>query len=124
MPQFLQMNPVTRDYVVRNGSPIETDDIRQRGYMALTIPKNNWLYGQTSQGSLLYRLNQVKRTALIEQQFSSYVQDAVQQNLITPGYATAVGVKNIATSPTGTSNQVSVVPTTTPIQSNFNFVSV
>lgn len=124
MPQFLTMNPVTKDYVVTNGSPTETDDIRQRAYMALSIPRNNWLYGLTNQGSLLYRLAQAKRTAQIEQQFASYAEDAIQQSLINTGYATAVGVSNIATSPNGTSNQVNVVPTTTPIQSNLSFVSV
>jgi len=124
MPQFLQMDPVAQDYVVVNGSPVETDDITQRVYMDVSIPKAAWLYGQTAQGSLLYTLEKAKRTALIEQQFASYVEDAVNQQSIANGYATKVGVNNIATSRTGTSNQIQVVPTTVPVSSTLSFVSV
>lgn len=124
MAQFLQMDPVAKDYVFENGSPVETDDIAQRVYMDVSIPKNAWLYGQTDQGSLLYTLENTKRTALIEQQFASYVEDAVNQQSIANGYATKVGVDNIATSRTGTSNRVQVVPTTVPVSSTLNFVSV
>jgi len=124
MAQFLQMDPTVKDYVFQNGSPVETDDIRQRAYFALSIPKNAWLYGKTYQGSLLYQLQQVKRTGTIEQQFASLSEDALSQQLIALGYATRVGISNISTSPTLSSNQIEVVPTTTPVQSTLNFVSV
>ena len=122
--QFLMIDPVTRDYVFRNGSPIPTDDIRVRAYIALTIPRGAWIYGQSDQGSLLYKLDNAKRSNIIEQQFAGYAKDAIQQSLISQGYATDVGVNNIAAGPTGTSNQVAIVPTATPVQSSLNFVSV
>lgn len=124
MAQFLTMDPKARDYIVLNGSPTETDDIRQRAYMALLIPKNAWLYGASDQGSFLYTLEGIKRTGSIEQLYSSYAEDAIKQQLIVNGYASAVGVKNIQTSPTGTSNEIEIVPVTTPVQSQLNFVSV
>lgn len=124
MPQFLKMDPLKQDYIFENGSPIETDDITQRGYFDVSIPKNNWLYGQSNQGSLLYTLANKKRTGVIEQQFASYVEDAINQQSIAQGYAVKVNVSNLEANRTGTSNQIQIIPTSVPVQSQFDFVSV
>lgn len=124
MSQFLKLDPIKKDYIFINGSPIATDGIEERVYYSLMIPKNNWLYGSSNQGSLLYTLANAKRTSSLEQQFASLAEDAINQQLIQTGYANAQGVKNIATSPNGTSNQIEIVPKANPIQSQFEFVSV
>lgn len=124
MSQYLQMDPVKRDYVVVNGSPVPSDRILEQAYFALAIPKNNWLYGGADQGSLLYQLEGVKRSTSIEQQFASFAKDAIDLQLIQTGKASAVSVANIATSTTGTSNQVNIVPQTTQTSSQLNFNSV
>ena len=124
MGQFIQIDPTTKDYVFENGSPIETDDVRVRTYFSLMIPQNKWLYGQPNQGSLLYILNNVKRTSSIEQQFASLAADAINQQVIGMGYGNDQGIKNIAASSVGTNNEVEVVPSAQPVQSQLNFVSV
>jgi len=124
MAQFLQIDPTTQDYVFQNGSPVPSDDVTNRAYFSLLIQQNNWLYGATDQGSLLYTLSRMKRSASVEQLMASYSQIAIQNQLINNGYANSTGFNNISTSSTGTSNQISIVPTATPVQSQFNFVSV
>lgn len=124
MAQFLQMDPITKDYVFQNGSPIASDAITNRAYFALLIPKNQWLYGTTDQGSLLYTLTNKKRSASIEQLASSYSQEAINNQVISTGYASKSGFNNITATSTGSSNQISIVPTAIPVQSNLNFVPV
>ena len=59
--QNLMMSPEKKDYLFVNGSPIATDRILEKAYIALTIPRGQWIYGQTFQGSYLYKLENVKR---------------------------------------------------------------
>ena len=124
MPQFLMLDPIARDYIFQNGSPMPTDDISLRGYFDISIPKNNWLYGRPNQGSLLYTLANKKRTAVIEKLFSSYVEDAITQQSIAQGYAAKVTITNSATTSTATNNEIQIIPTTVPVTSQFDFVSV
>jgi phage gp46-like protein len=124
MAQNLQIDPVTRDYVLQNGSPIPSDRVLEATYFALLIPQNNWLYGQTGQGSLIYTLEGQKRDASVEQSFAAYAKDAVQRQVIDTGKAQAVQVTNLSTSRSGSSNQVSVIPNQTQLSNQLNFVSV
>lgn len=124
MSQFLMLDPVARDYVFQNGSPIETDRVLERAYMALAIPENKWLYGAPGQGSFLYTLANIKRTGSVEQNFASFVENALQAQLVDLGYASQDAVQNIEATRTGTSNQIEIIPTTTPVQSTLSFVSV
>lgn len=124
MAQWLQMDPVKRDYVVVNGSPVPSDRIYEAAYFALLIPKNAWLYGTTNQGSLLYTLEDVKRTPSIEQEYAGYVQDALQAQLISAGLATQSQVNNLEATRTGTNNSIQIQPAATPVQSQLTFLPV
>jgi phage gp46-like protein len=124
MAQNLQLDPVKKDYVVVNGSPIPSDRVEEASYIALTIPQGQWLYGQTSQGSQIYTLQNQKRNATIEQLFATYSEDAIERNVIVPGKGTAVQAQNIATSRTGTSNQIEVIPAASQLSNQLNFTSV
>jgi len=124
MSQNLQIDPVKKDYVVKDGSPVPSDRVLEACYYALLIPKNQWLYGATNQGSLLYLLEGIKRSASVEQQFSAYSQDAINQQVVQTGKAKSVSVKNLAVSRTGSSNQIDVVQSQTQLSNQINFVAV
>lgn len=124
MAQNLQMNPTARDYIVVNGSPVPSDRVLEACYYALLIPRNKWLYGAPGQGSLLYTLEGVKRTASIEQEFAAFASDAIQTQVVDTGQATAQAVQNLAATPTGTVNQIGVVPSNTQLSNQLNFVPV
>lgn len=123
MGQNLEFDPVKRDYVFQNGSPL-TGSILEACYYALAIPENNWLYGIAGQGSLLYTLQNVKRTTSIEQTFASFTRDAITSQIINTNQATDVGIKNLQATRTGTSNQIEVIPESQPFSNQINFVPV
>jgi len=124
MSQNLQLDPTKKDYVFVNGSPVASDRVLEAAYYALLIPKGKWLYGTANQGSLIYTLNKAKRDSSIEQHFTAYATDAINKQLIDPKLATAVQITNIDTSRTGSSNEIDIVPNTTQVSNNFNFISV
>lgn len=124
MAQNLQIDPVTRDYVLENGSPIPSDRVEEASYFALAIPQDKWVHGVPGQGSLLYTLQNAKRSGAIEQQFAAYAMDAINSQVVAVGKATAVKVQNIAASRTGTSNKIEVIPAATQLSEQLNFVSV
>lgn len=124
MAQNLQVNPVTRDYVTENGSPVPSDRVFEACYYALLIPQSKWLYGQVGQGSLLYTLQNVKRTSSIEQLFAAFASDAIRRQVVDNGQASSVSVKNLQQTPTGTVNEIDVVPKNTQLSQQFKFVSV
>ncbi len=124
MAQNLQMDPVKRDYVMRDGSPIPSDRVEEACYFPLTIQRGKWLYGAIGQGSLLFTLANQKRSGSIEQQYAGYAQDAIKTQVISVGKASASEVQNIAASRTGTSNQIEVIPQTTQLSQQLNFVPV
>jgi len=124
MAQNLKLNPMKRDYAVVNGSPVPSDRVEEATYYAVQIPQNKWLYGQAGQGSLVYTLQNRKRDASVEKDFAAFAKDAVTKQVVNTGKATAVAVRNLATSPTGTSNEIDVTPSQTPISNQLNFVSV
>lgn len=124
MSQNLQINPVTRDYITEGGSPIPSDRIEEACYIALTIPQGQWLYGSPGQGSLIYTLEGGKRTSSIEQKFAAFATDAIKSQVIASGKASAVAVRNLATSPTGTSNKIEVIPSQSQLSNQLNFVPV
>lgn len=124
MSQFLKMNPTLRDYVFLNGSPIPSDRIEERAYFSLALPKNNWLYGDVNDGSLLYKLQGIKRTGSVEQTYASYAQDALRIQMINRGFAQSSSVTNLAATQTGTLNQIDIVPAAVQPQSQLNFVPV
>lgn len=124
MAQNLQIDPTKRDYVFVNGSPVPSDRVFEQAYFALMIPQDNWLYGIPGQGSKLYTLEGTKRSDQIEQLFGSFSKDAINRQLVANGLAQGVGVKNLATSRTGTSNQVEVIPSAVPVPTQFNFKPV
>lgn len=124
MAQNLQIDPTKRDYVVVNGSPVPSDRVLEACYYAMLIPRGKWLYGDTGQGSLLFQLQNVKRSASVEQQFAGFTLDAVQSQVIAVGKATQAAVRNLAASRTGSSNELDVVPSNTQLSQQLNFVSV
>jgi len=124
MAQNLQIDPVKKDYVVVNGSPVPSDRVEEASYFALTIPQGRWLYGLPSQGSQLFTLLNSKRLPNIDPLFATYAQDAIQRNVVDAGKASAVEVQNIATSRTGTSNQIEVIPAQSQLSQQFNFTPV
>ena len=124
MGQNLKIDPTTKDYVLENGSPTSTDRVLEACYMAIMIPQNKYLYGQAGQGSLIYTLNNIKRTRSVEQIFASCVTDAIQRQVIQTGQATKVAVSNILKTRYGTSNQIDVTETNSKSSSDLEFVSV
>lgn len=124
MAQNLQLDPTKRDYITVNGSPIPSDRMEEASYYALLIPQGGWLYGNPGQGSLIYTLEGQKHNSSTEQKFAAYANDAIQRQLISTGKATAVNTHNLQTTPTGTSNQVQVVPAATQLSDQLNFIPV
>ena len=124
MAQNLQMDPVARDYVLLNGSPIPSDRVEESGYFALAIPQDKWVHGVAGQGSLLYSLQNVKRSGAIEQQYAAYALDAINSQVVSTGKAKAVQVQNIAASRTGSSNKIEIIPASTQLSAQLNFISV
>lgn len=121
MAQNLKLDPVKRDYVVENGSPVPSDRVLEATYYALAIPQGKWIYGELKQGSLLYTLSGIKRTAAIEQLFASYARDAVKRQVIDTGQATDVGIKNLSQSTTTSGNQIEVVPSQVQLSNSLGF---
>lgn len=124
MAQNLIFDPIKKDYVFENGVPKPSDRVLEASYYALTIPQGKYIYGLPAQGSLLYTLAGIKRTSSVEQQFSSYAKDAVDRQVVQTGQATQVNISNLETSPTGTSNEVAVTPSTNLLTNESNFISV
>ena len=125
MAQNLQLDPTKRDYVLdQNGSPVASSRVEEAVYFALTIPQDNWLYGSDNQGSKLFTLNNVKRTLSIEQQISSYANDAIDRQVVATGQATAAQVRNLEATRTGTLNKIEVIPAQVQVSDQLNFASV
>lgn len=124
MAQNLKFDPAKRDYVVVNGSPVPSDDVKDAAYIALLIPKNKWLYGTPDQGSYLYTLANQKRTSSVEADFAAYTKDALTIQLVKTGKATEFATRNLDATPTGTSNQIGVVPNETQLSNKLKFVGV
>ena len=59
MAQNIQIDPVKRDYVFSNGSPVPSDRVLEACFYAMLIPQNITMYPylQSGQGSLLYTLD-------------------------------------------------------------------
>lgn len=121
MAQNLRIDPTKRDYVVERGSPIPTDSVLEATYFALLIPQGRYVYGSPGQGSMLYTLMNSKRTTSVEQVYAALVKGAIERQVIATGQGTAVGVQNLSASPTGTSNEISVVPAQTQVSEQLNF---
>lgn len=123
MGQNLQFDPVKRDYVFQNGSPLP-GTVLEVCYYALALPENNWLYGIQGQGSLLYTLEGIKRTSDIEQTYAGYARTALTLQVVDTNQITAVGIKNLQATSTGTLNEIEIIPFTQPVSNQLNFVSV
>lgn len=121
MAQNLQIDPVKKDYVFQNGSPIPSNRVLEAAYYALLIPQNNWLYGIPNQGSLLYTMENTKRSSQVEQLFASFARDAINSQVVNNGQAKGVGIKNLSSSRTGTSNQVEIIPSAVAVSTQFSF---
>jgi len=124
MAQNLQLDPIKKDYVVVDGSPVPSDRVLEAGYYALQIPQGKRLYGETGQGSNLYTLEGIRRSASIEQRFATISNEAIDRQLIKTGKATAVQTVNLAVSRTGTSNQIQIIPNNVQLSDQLNFISV
>jgi len=118
------MNPLKKDYVVVNGSPVPSDSILDKAYFALTIPQGQWLYSVPGQGSLLYTLENRLRDQNLEVTFSSMVKNAIDTQLIQTGQATAVSTQNTEATPTGSANNIYVTPAATTLSGQLNFSGV
>ena len=122
--QNLQIDPVKKDYVSVNGSPVPSDRVEEAAYLALCIPQNAWLYGSPDQGSQLFTLLNLKRGRTIEQLFSAYVQDALKRQLVASGKASNSSVQNVEATRYGTSNNIQVIPSNQPLAQQLGFNSV
>jgi hypothetical protein len=124
MAQNLQLDPTKKDYVVVAGSPVPTNRVFEATYFAVMIPQGKWLYGVPGQGSDVNTLQGIKRAGGIEQLFAAYSRDAVQRQVVNNGLAQSVGIRNLSTSRTGSSNQIEVIPSAVPVATQFNFTPV
>jgi len=124
MSQNLQIDPVKKDYVFKNGSPLGSDRVLEASYYALLIPMGKYLYGSIGQGSLIYTMEGLKRNSSIDQNFAAYARDAINRQVVQTGKAKSVSITNIETTPTGTNNNISVVESENQLSNNLNFVSV
>lgn len=124
MSQNLVIDPKKRDYVFVNGSPLSTDRIFEKAYYAIVIPRDQWLYGNPGQGSLVHTLQNVKRSASIEQQLASYIDTALQDQLINTGEAQAQQVTSKSQTTTTSENNIQIVPAQNNITDQFNFTGV
>jgi phage gp46-like protein len=120
--QNWMVNPMTRDYVLNQGSPVPTDRIYEKAFFMLLIPQNQWLYADDQQGSKVNQLANAKRGSNVEQLFSTYVDDAIQTQLIDTGQATDVNTTNIEVSRNGTSNEIDIVPVDQPTTGQAQFI--
>ena len=124
MSQNLQLDPKKRDYVFSGGSPISSDRVFEKAYYALQIPQNNWLYGEAGQGSYLYTMNGIRRSASVEQTFSAYATSAIRRQLINTGSATQVQVSNALAEKSTTVNNVAVTPGNQQLSTQLGFTPV
>lgn len=57
MGQNWDRDPATGDYIMKNGSPLETDSLRIPAYTRLKVRATQWLYApDKNYGSYLFRL--------------------------------------------------------------------
>lgn len=124
MSQNITIDPAKKDYVVVNGSPIPSDRVFEASYIAILIPAEKWLYGKPGQGSYVYTLSNIKRSAEIEQRFAQFAQKAIQDQVIDVGRATDSQITNTAQTSTGSVNNISVVPASQNITDIYNFSGV
>jgi len=124
MAQNLLMNPLKKDYVVLNGSPVASDTVLDKAYFALMVPQGQWMYSVAGQGSLLYTLQNRMRDAGVEATFSTMVKNAINAQLIQTGQASGVNTQNTETTPTGSANNIAIAPAATTISSQLNFTGV
>jgi phage gp46-like protein len=124
MAQYIAMNPQTRDYVIVNGSPVESTSVDDPVYFALLIPQGKWLYGTPTQGSLLYTLDGQKNYSKTSQSYAAYAQKAIKTQIIDTGIGSAQQVTNLQSTATGTVNQIGVVPSSQQVSGTLNFTAV
>lgn len=125
MAQNSKLDPVLKDYVVVNGSPVTSDDIYEPAYYALAIPRNQWQNAEDSnEGSDLYEFQNAKRLNDTEQLFAARANKAIQDQLIATGRAVQVETTNISSSPSGTSNNIAIQPSQQNISSQFAFTPI
>jgi len=124
MAQNLTLDPKKKDYVFVNGSPVGSDRVHEAIYYSILIPKDNWLYGSDNQGSLVYTLENKKRTSGFEQQLSSLVKLAVTNQVINTGKAKSVDVTNVLNTKFGSFNNIDSVPNEQSISNQLGFVGV
>lgn len=110
MAQNLELDPTKRDYVVVAGSPVPTDRVFEKAYFALAIPRLQWLYGDARLGSDLYLFQNTKRVPETDQLFAARATQAIQTQLVDTGEVVDVVVTNIASSRSGSSNNISMRP--------------
>lgn len=121
MAQNLMLDPAKKDYIIVQGSPVPSDRVEEKAFIALMIPKNQWLYADAGDGSDLHLFKNVKRISSIEQLFASRSIQAITDQLIKNGDALDVSVQNLASSRTGTSNNISIVPNQKNISTSLGF---
>lgn len=124
MAQNLIFDPVKKDYVVENGSPLPSDRVLEAAYYALLIPQGKWIYGEPSQGSLLYKMLNQKRKSSSEQQFSSIVKEALDRQLVKTGIASGTEFITTETTRTGTAAEIKVAKNEQLISDEFSFDGV
>ena len=117
-----QIDPVAKDYVVSNGSPIQSDSIDEPAYYALAIPRDQWQNADdATQGSDLNKFVNSKNTNDTAQLFAARANKAITDQLITTGKALSVETTNLASSQYGTSNNIAIVPNEQNLSSQLAF---
>jgi hypothetical protein len=110
MAQNLALDPILRDYIVPNGSPIPDDSVYPRAYYGLSIPRNNWLFGSEYVGSDLFLFQNTKRLNSTDALYASRATQAITDQLIASGNAVETLVTNLQDTPDGTLNQIAIQP--------------
>jgi hypothetical protein len=124
MGQNWKFDPVKRDYVLEQGRPVATDRIEETVYFVLMIPRGQWIYGLPGQGSELFKFVGAKRVASTDQLFAARAIQAIESQVIAQGRARQVETRNLESTRTGTSNQITVVPLESELSAQFKLKPV
>jgi phage gp46-like protein len=124
MAQNLLLDPSSKDYILVDGSPVETSGVDMASYFSLMIPEGDYMYGSVGQGSYLYTLDNQKRDRTVEQEFQALANDALQRQVVKTGIASDLLTSNTATARTSSSNNIKLAISQSNLSDELGFVSV
>lgn len=91
MGQNWEIDPVTKDYVMKGGAPVNTDSLTIPAYIRLSTKRTQWLYApDTNYGSDFY-LIQKRRSTTDASQFENTAARALQP-MVDDGRSSGISV--------------------------------